>query len=176
MECRLESDFRICISKYIIAKQQGLIKQHGLWVHVCRTLICIFCRSYEIHYCSLFFAFSWNSFVLLIFILIGTIYKYYPPNLQIGPYFVYLCLILNKKVIGNCKKKHYMIMGKYESICHTRCDKRSHFFWFHPKDRPIQSLLTTHKLIYGGSILTRILMGHHSVASYDTQGMLRTYS
>jgi hypothetical protein len=43
------------------------------------------------------------------------------------------------------------------------------FFWSHPKDRPFIPLLQ-HTRGCGGSILTRIIKGPHSVTSYNTQG------
>ena len=35
--------------------------------------------------------------------------------------------------------------GRGSLSCHTCCDTGPRFFQFHPKDRPIQSLLTTHE-------------------------------
>ena len=79
--------------------------------------------------------------------------------------------------------------------CRTCCDTGPRFFRSHPKDRPIQSPLTSHQGMWriysnpdphgspirrllrhtrgcGGSILTRILTGPQSVASYDTHGVV----
>jgi hypothetical protein len=58
--------------------------------------------------------------------------------------------------------------------CDTYCDTGPWFFLSHPTDRPIQWPPTTqHTRGCGGSILTRILTGPYSVASYDTQGGCR---
>jgi hypothetical protein len=59
--------------------------------------------------------------------------------------------------------------------CHTCSDTGPRFTRSHPKDRPIQSPLITHKGC-GGFILTLILTNPHSVASYYTQRMWMTYS
>jgi hypothetical protein len=54
-------------------------------------------------------------------------------------------------------------------LYHTCCDTWPRFFRFHPKDRPIQSPLTTHMRMW--SIYSNPDPHvSHSVASYDTQG------
>jgi hypothetical protein len=67
------------------------------------------------------------------------------------------------------RRQHYLWRAaKFRSIlgaqglslsCHTCCDTGRRFFLSHPKDRPIQSPLTTYEGGCGGSILTRILTG-----------------
>jgi hypothetical protein len=55
--------------------------------------------------------------------------------------------------------------------CHTCCDTGADFFGLIQRTAPFSRLLhVRHTRGCGESILTRILTGPHSVASYDTQG------
>jgi hypothetical protein len=60
-------------------------------------------------------------------------------------------------------------------LCHTCCDTGLGFCGLIQRTTPFSRLIVRHTRGCGESILTRILMGPHSVAFYNTQGLWRSY-
>jgi hypothetical protein len=88
--------------------------------------------------------------------------------------FFFTCMETSPLPVKGCKIYAYAwrsrpLCTKGSLSCHTCYDTGPLFFRSHPKDSPIQSPVTTQRGC-AGFILTRILTGLHSVASYDTQG------